>query len=638
VRLPLVGRLIPVVADEYADPEMGTGAVKITPAHDFNDFEVGSRHGLAQLNIFDRDARLNDTAPEGYRGLDRFQARVKVVADLAAAGLIEKIEDHTLMVPYHDRSGVIIEPWLTDQWYCNAGVLAAPALAAVEDGRIRFVPRQWENTFFDWMRKIQPWCISRQLWWGHQIPAWYGPDGALFVALSEEEAQREATAKYGAVVPLRRDEDVLDTWFSSALWPFSTLGWPEPTRELARYYPTDVLVTGFDIIFFWVARMMMMGMHFMGEVPFHTVYIHALVRDERGQKMSKSRGNIIDPLELIDRYGCDALRFTLTALAAPGRDIKLAEGRVEGYRNFATKLWNAARYAEMNGCALDAGFTPTQCSLTVNRWIVSAASDCAAAVTTALDTYRFDEAASRLYQFVWGTFCDWYVEFTKPILQGDEEADRNETRATTAWVLGRIVHLLHPIMPFITEEVWQNLAGEESGLLLTSSWPEISSETQDPAASAEMDWVVEAISALRTLRAEMRVPPAAMIPLLLKDVEPLAAERIRRHQEHFVRLSRVEGFEPVLSVPAGGVQAIVDGATLILRLGDVVDLPRERARLGKEIGRLDAELAKIAAKLANPDFVAKAKSEIVEEQREREADVNRDRDRMKAAYDRLTAI
>jgi valyl-tRNA synthetase len=638
VHLPLVDRLIPIVADEYADPEMGSGAVKLTPAHDFNDFEVGQRHGLAQLNIFDRDARLNDMAPEGYRGLDRFDARAKVVTDLAAAGLIEKIEDHTLMVPYHDRSGVVIEPWLTDQWYCNAGVLAAPALAAVEEGRIRFVPRQWENTFFDWMRKIQPWCISRQLWWGHQIPAWYGPDGALFVAEAEEEAQREATAKYGAAVPLRRDEDVLDTWFSSALWPFSTLGWPEPTRDLARYYPTDVLVTGFDIIFFWVARMMMMGLRFMGDVPFSTVYIHALVRDGQGQKMSKSRGNIIDPLELIDRYGCDALRFTLTALAAPGRDIKLAESRVEGYRNFATKLWNAVRYAEMNGCALVGGFTPAQCRLTVNRWIVSAASDCAAAVTTALDAYRFDEAASRLYQFVWGTFCDWYVEFTKPILQGDEEAAQTETQATTAWVLGRIVHLLHPIMPFITEEVWQNLAGEEAGLLLTSSWPEISSEPDDPAASAEMEWVIEAISALRALRAEMGVPPAARIPLLLKDVEPLAAERIRWHREHFMRLVRVEGFEPVLSVPAGGIQAIVDGATLILRLGNVVDLPREKARLGKEMGRLEAELAKIAAKLANPDFLAKAKSEIVEEQREREADVSRDRDRIKAAYERLTAI
>ena len=477
VRLPLVGRLIPIVADEHADPETGSGAVKITPAHDFADFEVGRRHGLALLNIFDENARLNDAVPVPYRGLDRFAAREKVVADLAAAGLLDKVEDHTLMVPHHDRSGVVIEPWLTDQWYCDAGVLAAPALAAVEDGRTRFVPRQWENTFFDWMRNIQPWCISRQLWWGHQIPAWYGPDGALFVAETEEEAQRAAKAKYGERVALRRDEDVLDTWFSSALWPFSTLGWPETTRELSRYYPTDVLVTGFDIIFFWVARMMMMGLHFMGEVPFRTVYIHALVRDGRGQKMSKSRGNIIDPLELIDRYGCDALRFTLAALAAPGRDIKLAESRVEGYRNFVTKLWNAARYAEMNGCALVAGFAPARCRLTVNRWIIAAAADCAAAVTAALDAYRFDEAANRLYQFVWGTFCDWYVEFTKPILQGDDPAARSETQATTAWVLGRIVHLLHPIMPFVTEEVWEHLAGESAGLLLTAPWPEFGPET-----------------------------------------------------------------------------------------------------------------------------------------------------------------
>jgi len=637
VRLPLVDRLIPIVADEFADPETGSGAVKITPAHDFNDFEVGRRHGLALLNIFDQDARLNDAVPAAYRGLDRFDARKKIVADLETARLLDKVEDHTLMVPHHARSGVVIEPWLTDQWYCDARVLAAPALKAVEDGRIRFVPRQWENTFFDWMRKIQPWCISRQLWWGHRIPAWYGPDGAVFAAETEEEAQYEATAKYGAAVPLRRDEDVLDTWFSSALWPFSTLGWPEPSRELRRYYPTDVLVTGFDIIFFWVARMMMMGLHFIHDVPFRTVYIHALVRDGQGQKMSKSRGNIIDPLELIDQYGCDALRLTLAALAAPGRDIKLAESRVEGYRNFVTKLWNAARYAEMSGCALVAGFNPVQCRLTVNRWIAGAIVDCAAAVTAALDAYRFDEAANRLYQFVWGTFCDWYLEFTKPILQGDDAAARTETQATTAWVLGRIVHLLHPIMPFVTEEVWENLAGAEAGMLLTASWPDFPAGSTDAAASAEMEWVVRAISALRALRAEMSVPPAARIPLFLKDAEPLATERIERHREHFTRLARVDGLEPVAEIPAGGVQAIVDGVTLVLRLGDVVDLAVEKARLGKEISRLDAELTKIAVKLANPNFLAKAKAEVVEEQREREADVTRDRDRLRAAYDRLAA-
>jgi valyl-tRNA synthetase len=637
VRLPLTDRIIPIVADEYADPETGSGAVKITPAHDFNDFEVGRRHGLPLINIFDENARLTDAVPEAYRGLDRFVARERVVADLAAAGLLEKVEDHILMVPHHDRSGVVIEPWLTDQWYCDARTLAEPALAAVEEGRTQFVPRQWENTFFDWMHKIQPWCISRQLWWGHRIPAWYGPDDAVFVAESEAEAQEQAAQKYGRPVELRRDADVLDTWFSSALWPFSTLGWPEPTRELARYYPTDVLVTGFDIIFFWVARMMMMGLHFMGDVPFRTIYIHALVRDERGQKMSKSRGNIIDPLELIDRYGCDALRFTLSALAAPGRDIKLSESRVEGYRNFATKLWNAARYAQMNGCALASNFAPRECRLIVNRWIVAAASDCAASVTAALDSYRFDEAASRLYHFVWGTFCDWYLEFTKPILQGEDPAARAETQATTAWILGRIVHLLHPIMPFITEEVWAQLVGEAAGMLITAPWPNLPYDTLDTDASAEMEWVVQAISAIRTLRAEMNVPPAARVPLFIKDAEPAAGQRIARHREHFIRLARVERFEPAERIPVGGVQTVVEGATLILSLGEIVDLARERDRLGKEIGKLDTELAKIAAKLANPNFLAKAKAAVVEEQREREADATRDRDRLKAAYDRLTA-
>ncbi len=633
--LPLVGRAIPIVADAYADPDKGSGAVKITPARDFNDFEVGRRHGLDMLNIFDRDARLNDSVPEGYRGLDRFAARRKIVADLEAGGFLEKVEDHVLMVPHHDRSGVVIEPWLTDQWYCNAGELAKAAVAAVEDGRTRFVPRQWENTFFEWMRNIQPWCISRQLWWGHRIPAWYGPDGTVFVAEGEDEAARAAAAHYGQAAALRQDDDVLDTWFSSGLWPFSTLGWPEKTPELARYYPGDVLVTGFDIIFFWVARMMMLGLHFMGEVPFRTVYIHALVRDAHGQKMSKSRGNIIDPLDLIDRYGCDALRFTLSALAAPGRDIKLAESRVEGYRNFATKLWNAARYAEMNGCAPDPGFDPAACTLTVNRWIVSAVRDCAAAVTGALDAYRFDDAANALYQFVWGTFCDWYLEFTKPILQGSDPAAGAETRATTAWVLGQTVHLLHPIMPFLTEEVWRHLAGAGSGMLMTAPWPEPA--CCDAAALAEMEWVVAAISAIRGARSEMNVPPGARVPFIVKDADPTALARYERHREHFERLARVE---PAAgdSGASGGIQVVVEGATFTLALGDVIDLAREKARLAKEIGRLDGDLAKFATKLANPGFLAKAKPEIVEEQREREADTRRDRDRLAAAYRRIEAV
>jgi valyl-tRNA synthetase len=638
VRLPLVGRLIPIVADEYADPEMGSGAVKITPAHDFNDFEVGRRHGLEILNIFDRDAHLNDAAPAKYRGLDRFEARKRVLADLEAAGLIDKVEDHVLMVPHHDRSDVVIEPWLTDQWYCNAATLAKPAIEAVESGRTQFVPRQWENTFFEWMRNIQPWCISRQLWWGHQIPAWYAPDGTIFVAESEPEAKREAAAKFGAEVPLRRDEDVLDTWFSSGLWPFSTLGWPEQTPELARYYPGDVLVTSFDIIFFWVARMMMQGLHFMGDVPFRTVYIHALVRDERGQKMSKSRGNIIDPLELIDRYGCDALRFTLAALASPGRDIKLAESRVESSRNFATKLWNAARYAEMNGCAPAPGFDPRSCRLTVNRWIAGATRECAAAVTAALEAFRFDEAAHQLYHFTWGTFCDWYLEFTKPILQGEDADARRETQAATAWVLAQIVHLLHPVMPFITEELWGQFGGEKAGKLMLSPWPDLPPDLHDPAAAAEMEWVVAAISAIRAIRTEVNVPAGARVPLQVKDADGATMARLERHREHFLRLARVEDITPVEAVPAGGIAAVVEGTTLVLRLGEVVDLAREKARLAKEIGRLDADIAKLATKLANPAFVARAKAEIVEEQREREADARRDRDRLKAAYDRLEAV
>jgi valyl-tRNA synthetase len=638
VRLPLVGRLIPIVADDYADPEMGSGAVKITPAHDFNDFEVGRRHGLELINIFDLDAHLTDAVPEAYRGLDRVEARKRVLADLEAAGLIERVEDHVLMVPHHDRSGVVIEPWLTDQWYCNAGELAKAAIAAVESGRTQFVPRQWENTFFEWMRNIQPWCISRQLWWGHQIPAWYAPDGTVFVAESEEEAAQEALAKLGAVVPLRREADVLDTWFSSGLWPFSTLGWPEKTPELARYYPGDVLVTGFDIIFFWVARMMMQGLHFMGDVPFRTVYIHALVRDERGQKMSKSRGNIIDPLDLIDRYGCDALRFTLAALASPGRDIKLAESRVESSRNFATKLWNAARYAEMNGCAREPEFDPRSCRLTVNRWIAGATRDCAAAMTESLETYRFDEAAHHLYHFLWGTFCDWYLEFTKPILQGEDPDARRETQATTAWVLAQIVHLLHPVMPFITEELWQQIGGEKPGILMVSAWPDLPPDLHDPEAAAEMEWVVAAISAIRGIRTEVNVPAGARVPLLVKDADAAVQARLERHREHFLRLARVEDITLVDAVSAGGVSAVVDGTTLILRLGEVVDLSREKARLAKELGRLDAELAKMAAKLNNPSFLSKAKPEVVDEQREREADARRDRDRLKAVYDRLEAI
>ncbi|WP_188259236.1 valine--tRNA ligase [Azospirillum tabaci] len=639
VVLPLVGRLIPIVGDEYADPETGSGAVKITPAHDFNDFEVGRRNNLAAINIMDRDARITgEEVPEAYRGLDRYEARKKVVAELEALGLLEKIEPHTHMVPHGDRSGVAIEPWLTDQWYVDAATLAKPAIEAVETGKTVFVPKQWENTYFEWMRNIQPWCISRQIWWGHQIPAWYGPDGHFFVEETEEAAIAAAKAHYGQDVALTRDQDVLDTWFSSALWPFSTLGWPDETPELARYYPTDVLVTGFDIIFFWVARMMMMGLHFMKDVPFRTVYIHALVRDEKGQKMSKSKGNVIDPLDLIDQYGTDALRFTLTAMAAQGRDIKLAVSRVEGYRNFATKLWNAARYTQMNGVAPVPGFKPVGLTQTVNRWIVGALAEAAKKVGESIEAYKFNEAANTAYAFTWGTFCDWYLEFTKPILNGADEAAIAETRATTAWVLDEILHMLHPLMPFITEELWEQLSTDRANRLISARWPEHGAELIDPAARDEMDWVVRAISSVRSMRSEMNVPPAAQIELKLKDAAPESLKRLDTHRDLILRMGRLSSAEPLSgAVPKSAVQAVLDEATLILPLEGIVDLDKERARLTKEIEKLSGEIKKIDAKLSNEQFVAKAPEEVIEEQRDRRDTAEQARDKLQKALEMLAA-
>ncbi|WP_172822203.1 valine--tRNA ligase [Magnetospirillum moscoviense] len=622
VRLPIVGRLIPIVADEYSDPTKGTGAVKITPAHDFNDFEVGKRHDLPMINILDRDAKLTGDVPERFQGLDRYDARKLVVAEIEELGLLDKIDNHVHMVPYGDRSGVVIEPWLTDQWFVDAATLAKPALEAVETGKTRFVPKHWENTYYEWMRNIQPWCISRQIWWGHQVPAWYGPDGKVFVELTEAEALAAAAAHYGQAATLTRDTDVLDTWFSSALWPFSTLGWPEQTPELARYYTTDVLVTGFDIIFFWVARMMMMGIHFMGEVPFKEIYIHALVRDEKGQKMSKSKGNIIDPLDLIDKYGCDALRFTLTALAAQGRDIKLAEGRVEGYRNFATKLWNAARFCQMNECAPVEGFDPTKVTGTVSRWIVGKAAETADKVAQALAGYRFDAAANAAYQFVWGTFCDWHLEFAKPIFGGTDEAAKAETRAATAWVLDVILHILHPFMPFITEELWAKLGGRTDQLMLRD-WPRLDG-VANPAAEQEMDWVVRVISTIRGVRSEMNVPASAKTELLTSGLDARTLEWGRTHQDLILRMARLDVVEweasaarSVAVLAEGAVQMVVDGATLIMPLAGIIDIDKERARLEKELVRVEAEVVKVDRKLGNPDFVAKAAPEVVEENRER---------------------
>jgi len=653
VRLPLVGRLIPIVADEYSDPEKGTGAVKITPAHDFNDFEVGKRHGLRLVNVLDPQAQMTlaanadfhegvDPSPElaatvsALDGLDRFAARKRVVEMMEERELLDGVDDHKHMVPHGDRSGAVLEPRLTDQWYVDAKTLAQPALAAVRDGRTTFVPKNWEKTYFEWLENIQPWCVSRQLWWGHRIPAWYDEDGNAYVEETEEAALAAARAKLGDGVTLTRDEDVLDTWFSSALWPFSTLGWPEATPEVARYYPTNALVTGFDIIFFWVARMMMMGLHFMGEVPFRDVYIHALVRDEKGAKMSKSKGNVIDPLHLIDDYGADALRFTLAAMAAQGRDIKLSTQRVEGYRNFATKLWNASRFAEINGCTRTAGYDPRANRITLNRWIVGEAARTTADVSAAIDAYRFNDAANAVYRFVWSVFCDWYVELAKPLLQGADGADKDETRATTAFVLDQIYALLHPFMPFLTEELWAIKGSEgpkRESLLALAAWPSLEG-LEDAEAEAEIGWVVDLISEVRSLRAEMNL--TSETGLLLIGADDALKARATRWDETIRKLARLSQIGFADAAPKSSAQLLVRGGVAAMPLEGVIDLGAERARLAKEIGKLEGELKKLDAKLANEGFLAKADEEVIDEHRERREETAARIDKLGAALARLS--
>jgi valyl-tRNA synthetase len=678
--LPLVGRRIPIIADSYSDPEKGTGAVKITPAHDFNDFDVGRRHRLPLISVLDIEGNIDiadnaaflegvpesDTLSETLKlqGQDRFFARKKIVAQLEAGGLMEKIEPCSHMVPHGDRSGAVIEPFLTDQWYVDAKELAREALDAVRDGRTEFVPKNWEKTYFEWMENIQPWCVSRQLWWGHQIPAWYGPDGKVFVAETEDEAVARALAYYAeteAITPMEghdmaldpekrapfliRDEDVLDTWFSSALWPFSTLGWPDETEELKRYYPTDVLVTGFDIIFFWVARMMMMGLYFMEEVPFRTVYIHALVRDERGAKMSKSKGNVIDPLQLIDAYGADALRFTLAAMAAQGRDIKLAKSRVEGYRNFATKLWNACRFAEMNHCATVAGFDPTSTQETLNRWIGHETVRASRAVTEALEAYRFNDAAAVIYQFVWNVYCDWYLELVKPVLLGPDGVAKTETQAMVAWVRDETLKLLHPFMPFVTEELWAVTAeglgqgtweGKRGNLLALAPWP-LTDGFEAPEAEAEIGWVIDLVTAVRSVRSEMNVPAAAQIPLVLVAASDSAQQRAERWAEFINRLARLSGLSFAASAPREAVQFVVRGETAALPLAGVIDIAAERVRLQKEMAKADADIARVDAKLNNADFLARAPEEVVDGEREKREDAVGRRDKIAEALVRLKA-
>ncbi len=668
--LPIVGRRIPVVADEYSDPEKGTGAVKITPAHDFNDFEVGKRHKLPAINILtvdakitlgdnedflrDADADTNSTLWQTLDGLDRFEARKRIVALMEDGGYLAKVEPHRHAVPHGDRGGVPIEPFLTDQWYVNAAEMAKPAIASVREGRTNFVPKNWEKTYFDWMENIQPWCISRQLWWGHQIPAWYGPDGHVFVEKTEQEALGAAVEYYLALEGpwkawvedklenfkpgeiLTRDEDVLDTWFSSALWPFSTLGWPQKTEELETYYQTDVLVTGFDIIFFWVARMMMMGLHFMDEEPFHTVYVHALVRDKNGAKMSKSKGNVIDPLDLIGEYGADALRFTLTIMAAQGRDVKLDPARIAGYRNFGTKLWNATRFAEMNGVARNDAFWLNDSELTVNRWILTELTRAARAITEGITSYRFNDAAGAAYRFVWNLFCDWYLELLKPIFMGSDEAAKSESQAVAAFVLDEIYKLLHPIMPFMTEELWAHTAGEgreRTTLLCHARWPD--PDFEDAEAAAEMNWLVDLVSGIRSVRSEMNVPAGAIAPLVVVGSNATTRQRLERHDAAVRRLARVDAMSLADAPPAAAAQLVLGEATFCLPLGGLIDLAAEATRLQKELAKVTEEIARIHKKLSNERFVQNAAPEIVEGEREKLVEFQTTQEKLSVALSRV---
>ena len=667
VRLPLADRDIPIIADDYVDPDFGSGCVKITPAHDFNDYEVGKRHDLPQINLFTIEAHLNDNAPQAYRGLDRFDARKKVVDDLDALGLLEKVEDHTLQVPRGDRSGVVIEPYLTDQWFVAVESLAKPAIEAVENGDIQFVPKNYENMYFSWMRDLQDWCISRQLWWGHRIPAWYDEDGNVYVGRDEDEVRREHNL---GDRPLSQDEDVLDTWFSSALWTFSTLGWPEQTDELKTFHPTDVLVTGFDIIFFWVARMIMMTLKFTGQVPFKQVYVHGLVRDAEGQKMSKSKGNVLDPLDLIDgidldtlvekrtrglmqpqkekqiakrtrkefpdginAYGTDALRFTFLSLASTGRDIKWDMGRIEGYRNFCNKIWNAARYVLMNtenqDCGLDADSGEVTLSL-ADRWIVSALQRAETEVTEALDQFRFDVASHAAYEFIWNEYCDWYLELSKPVLYGDEysEAEKRGTRRTLVRVLEAILRLAHPFMPFITEEIWQKvapLAGKTpaaegaDATIMRQPFPVSDGARLDPQAESDIEWIKAVITVIRNIRGEMRIPPGKALDVYLHNGKDIDRERLAANHNFMCRLAKLERITWLNaedSAPASATGLVGDMEILVPMAG-LIDKDAEIERLGKEIDKLRKEVARGESKLRNPNFVDKAPDEVVAKEREK---------------------
>ena len=628
VRLPITRRLIPIIADDHADPELGSGAVKITPGHDFNDFEVGRRAGIAagdMLNMFDAEARVVQTAdgliPDDLLGLDSAAARKRVVDLIAADGLLDRVEDRTIATPYGDRSGVVIEPWLTDQWYVDAKTLAQPAIEAVRSGAIKVVPATWEKTWFQWLENIQPWCVSRQLWWGHRIPAWFAEDGSIFVAESEGEAQAIA----GQGVTLRQDEDVLDTWFSSALWPFGTLGWPDDSAKLAKHYPNDVLISGFDILFFWDARMAMQGLHFMKEVPWKTLYLHGLVRAPDGSKMSKSKGNTVDPLGLIDRYGADALRFTLAAMESQGRDIKLDERRVEGYRNFATKLWNAARFLQGNGVGASTSVAAPPAELVVNKWIIGEVVETPAKLDAAFADLRFDAMADAIYHFAWGTFCDWYIELVKGAFD-------DETRAVAAWVFDQILVMLHPFMPFITEELWHAM-GERRYDVIHAEWPEPKA-TVEIAAKDEIEWLIRAVTSARAARTEANIPPGAQLHFFLSNADDRTLHRYDRQKAAIKRLAKVERAEG-LDLTSGKLEIIIDEASFIIPLGGVLDLDAERARLTKSAEAAERDAAGLAARLRNPAFVERAKPEAVDKARADHAEKSAEAERLRAALARL---
>ncbi|MCP4935623.1 MAG: valine--tRNA ligase [bacterium] len=676
VLLPLADRYIPIITDEHPDPDFGSGAVKITGAHDFNDYAVARRHDLPLLIIMDEQGAMAGEIPKKYIGMDRFEARKLIVEDIDKLGLLLEVEDKKVMQPFGDRSHAVIEPMLTDQWYVNAKKLAEPAIAAVKDGRTKFVPSNWDKTYFQWMDNIEPWCISRQLWWGHRIPVWYGPDEKVFVAYTSAEAKEQAAKHYSKTVELRQDPDVLDTWFSSGLWAFSTLGWPDKTPELKRYYQTDVLVTGFDIIFFWVARMMMMGMHFMDEVPFHTVYVHALVRDEKGAKMSKSKGNVMDPLDLLDgidleqlvdkrtiglvkkdakaiakstrkeypdgipSFGADVLRFTLAAMAAQGRDVRMSLPRVEGYRNFSTKLWNAARFTQMNECVRQQGFDPSSCNATINKWIAGEMQKASNAVTLAIELHRYNEAASAIYNFIWHVYCDWYLEMIKTVLNGNDAQAQAEARAMAAFVLDQILKLLHPFMPFITEELWQKLVEqgpERESLLILAQWPTFSG-LEDEAVDREVDWLIRLITEVRSVRAEMNVPAGTKVPLIFTGAGDEVKGWVKTHNETLRRIARLEELSFSADIPDGAIQMILDDVTIAMSLEGIIDVEAEQARLNKDIDKQRGDIKKIEAKLGNENFTARAPAEVVEEQKRRKSDAEQAVEKLLIALKRVEAL